>query len=472
MVRTLSFYGFRTPWAVLAACALALTACDGDSSKNDAPSSPAAAAPAALQTSPVPATTPPPSGVDPAAIPSAAATSKATRAANAAAPGLSIKVSGNHLVDANGNTVQLRGVNIAGLEFVAVSGWSAGNPWGMQTGDPTPNWETVKTWGTNAVRLPLNEASWLGLSCIDLGGNAGKTGAIIKADPGGNYQATVEKSVADATAAGLYVILDLHWAAPNQGTTPICPTIQNPMADLDHSIAFWTSLASRFKNNPAVIFELFNEPFLDAKGPITDHTWQDLLSGGKVEKVIYGDGHGSPSSDLTWSTAGMQQMLDAVRATGATNVVLTSTLQWGSQMDGWLKYKPTDPIGQLGAVWHAYPASPTQVGCVKDNIISVGFPECSALEMSAVQAILAAGYPVAITEYGDAIGGTSAPWAAVLLPFADANGISYFAWTWDKWTLSKDNLLITDAAGTPTAGYGTYVKQHHLCRAAGTAVCR
>jgi aryl-phospho-beta-D-glucosidase BglC (GH1 family) len=277
--------------------------------------------------------------------------------------------------------------------------------------------------------------------------------------------------VAEATAAGLYVILELHWGAPNDGANPVCPTAQNPMADADHAAAFWTSVATQFKSNPAVIFELFNEPFLDATALVGHTPWPDLLNGGTVTKVLYGGGSGV--KDLTWSTAGMQPMLDAVRATGATNVVLTATLQWSQQMDGWLKYKPTDPAGQLGAVWHAYAAAkyPTQVACVADGILSVGLPQCSALEMTAVQGIMSAGYPVVITEFGDAIGGSTAPWAAVLLPFADTNGIGYLGWTWDTWSGHKENVLITDAAGDPTPGYGTYVKKHYLCRAAGTANC-
>jgi endoglucanase len=39
----------------------------------------------------------------------------------------------------------------------------------------------------------------------------------------------------------------------------------------------------------------------------------------------------------------MQQMLDAVRATGATNVVLTSTNSYAGALYDWLQYKPTDP---------------------------------------------------------------------------------------------------------------------------------
>jgi aryl-phospho-beta-D-glucosidase BglC (GH1 family) len=321
--------------------------------------------------------------------------------------------------------------------------------------------------------LPLNEASWLGLTCVDYGGFGAtlkngvkvqnKPGASIKADPGDNYQATVKKSVAEATSAGLYVILDLHWAAPGD----ICPSLQNAMADADHSVTFWTSVAGTFKGSPNVIFELFNEPFLDMTQALVDDTpWPDLLSGGALNSVAAA----APGNSITvphyWQTAGMQQMLDAVRATGATNVVLTSTLSYGGAIYNWLKYKPTDPAKQLGAVWHAYsvPKYPAQVACV-------GQPGCSASIMTAAIEIRAAGYPVVITEFGDTIGGATAPWASVLLPFADANGMSYLGWTWDTWEGQTANDLISDAAGTPTKGYGTYVKAHYLCRAQGSAVC-
>ena len=387
---------------------------------------------------------------------------------------VSISVSGNKLIDAQGSEVQLRGVNVSGLEAVAVLGWSPANPWGSQTGTPTPDWTTLKSWGSNVVRLPLNEASWLGLSCIDEGGfgstvtngvqTQNKPGTVVKADPGGNYQATVASTVASATAAGLYVILDLHLAAPGN----ICPNVQNPMADADHSVTFWTSVATAFKGSPNVIFELFNEPFLDMTAALVGNTpWPDLLNGGATLTYVAAAAPGnSITVPYTWKTAGMQQLLNAVRATGATNVVLVSTNSYASAIFNWLEYKPTDPLNQLAAVWHAYPtpAYPTQVNCVN-------MPGCSAVVMAASQAIKAAGYPVVITEYGDVIGGSTSPWSAVLLPFADANDISYLGWTWDVWPGMSEYVLITDAAGDPTQGYGTYVKAHYLCRAAGTAVC-
>jgi hypothetical protein len=378
---------------------------------------------------------------------------------DASTSALSVSVSGNRLIDVQGNELQLRGVNVSGLEGVAIQGWSPSNPWGNQTGTPTPDWSTIKTWGTNAVRLPLNEASWLGLSCIDEGGfgstvtngvrTQNKPGTTIKADPGNNYQATVASTVAGATAAGLYVILDLHEAAPGN----ICPMVQNAMADADHSVAFWTSVASAFKNSPNVIFELFNEPFLDMTTALVGDTpGPDLLNGGATLTSVAAAAPGnSINVAYNWQTAGMQQMLDAVRATGATNVVLTSTNSYAGALYEWLQYKPTDSANQLAAVWHAYYNSPQ--------------------DMTAAEAIKAAGYPVIITEYGDAIGGSTAPISSVILPFADAHNISYLAWTWDVWPGLPAFVLITDAAGDPTQGYGTYVKAHYLCRAAGTTNC-
>jgi len=385
-------------------------------------------------------------------------------------PAVSVRVSGNHLIDVNGKTLQLRGVNVSGLESVAIQGWSPGNPWGAQTGDASPNWTTIKSWGVNTVRLPLNEASWLGLTCIDEGGigsvvtNGVKTtdaaGASVRADPGGNYQATVAAAVADATAAGLYVILDLHWTAPGSA----CPMAQNPMADSDHSVAFWNSIATEFRGHPNVLFELFNEPYMYWLTP-TETDWPVLLSGGTETEYVSG---GTPYEiPLNWQVAGMQQLVNTVRATGATNVILSSGANWTQDLSGWVANKPTDPLNQLAAVWHAYPTYGAAFG-------SAAYiqPNYSPQIWTEVKGILAAGYPVVITEFGDqdSPGTTTAPFTSNLLPWADLNGVSYLGWTWDVWQ-DANNVLITDAAGDPTPGFGVYVKAHYLCRAGGATTC-
>ena len=123
-----------------------------------------------------------------------------------------MKVLGNHLVDGNNNYLQLRGANMSGLEFVAVQGMTVSN-WG----GTLPNWSLFGgTWKGNAVRIPLNAASWLGLTTYTANAqNAASWGSAVNADPQGNYKATVIAAVAAAQAAGMYVILDLHWSAPS-----------------------------------------------------------------------------------------------------------------------------------------------------------------------------------------------------------------------------------------------------------------
>src|SRR5437773_2341658 len=63
------------------------------------------------------------------------------------------------------------------------------------------------------------------------------------------------------------------------------------MADLDHSPAFWSSVASFFKNDHGVVFDLFNEPH--------DISWECWLNG-----CTTSDGTG------TWQAAGMQTLLN------------------------------------------------------------------------------------------------------------------------------------------------------------------
>jgi endoglucanase len=389
---------------------------------------------------------------------------------------LSIRACGNRLVDAAGDVVQLRGVNVSALEspIESANAYNAVNPWGGQTGDDTPNWSVIKTWGgagttiNNAVRIPLNQSTWLAASCTN------DSGQSINPDPAASYKATVDATVANATAAGLYVILDLHISAPGK----YCAESQNAGPDQDHSLTFWSQVAARYKSNPAVMFEAFNEPFLSQiSGTLTpDNAWAVLLNGGADNNFT--DLNGNYNINLNWQVAGMQQIVTAIRNTGATNVVLIAPLAFSSALDGWLQYKPTDPAGQMAAVWHAYPADgyPTQVSCVDTGAANTAgnLPGCSAQIMADAQAILAAGYPIVITEYGDTItgsAGNTAPWASVLLPFADKNGISYLGWTWDDWSGFNADVLITDEKGTPTNGYGTYVKQHYTCVAAGTANC-
>jgi len=353
-------------------------------------------------------------------------------------------VQGNQFVNGSEQVVQLRGVNFSGFEFVAIQGWDPSDPSGAQGGQAYgPNWAAIKSWHANVVRIPLNEASWLDYSCTDTGG------VVHNPDPGGNYKSSVETQVSEANAAGLYVILDLHWAAP--GTA--CPMLQTQMADADHSLSFWTSIANQFKNNPSVMFELYNEPFFDFD--FSGNSWSYMMQGTSGSFTGYpatGNSGNWQNVQQSWAVASYQQMINTVRATGANNVVLVGTMQYTQDLSSWLAYRPSDPLGQMAATWHAYPTYGTTWGTY-----DYSQPNFSPQIFTEVQNILAAGIPVIATETGDqdSSGTVGSPLVSTVTAFADKNGVSVVGWAWDVWG-DANNVLITDVSGAPTDGYGQF----------------
>jgi endoglucanase len=363
---------------------------------------------------------------------------------------LSVRVQGNKLIDAQGNTLQLRGVNTASLEFWPIQS-SGSDYWGGQY----PNLDAIKAWGANTIRVPLNSTSYLGLTCYNM-----NDGSARKADPQSKYPAVVKEIVDAATARGLYVILDLHKNAP-KGTVPgktgkvqTCSisSTQQQMADADNSEAFWTAVATDFQGYPNVIFDLYNEPYFDSFAGVANDAgkWKALRDGG-VSNFYYAS---NQTVNEQTPTAGMQAMLNAVRATGATNVVMSAGISWAQDFSQWVQYKPNDPLGQLAMSWHAYPYYGAAFGTPQYTQPGLG-----AVSYDWAQAALDAGFPIIIGETGDRSvnGTTSAPFLAVLLPWADSHKVSVVGWGWNAWGEASANL-IKDASGTPTDGYGVAFK--------------
>lgn len=355
---------------------------------------------------------------------------------------MKISISGRHFINASRGRIRLRGANYSGFEFVAAQGWNPDDPSGAQAGQAGgPNYAAMKAWKLNTVRIPLNEASWLGLTCTDT------DGVSRSADPGRNYQTAVREQVWLANAAKMYVILDLHWSAPFD----TMPLLQTQMANAQHSLTFWTSIAETFKDNRTVMFELFNEPFFTFG--FSGDPWAYMMKGTGGAFTSY------PATSTTntwlemkrpWAVASYQAMVDAVRATGAQNVILVGCPSYAQDLSGWLAHKPSDPLYQMAAVFHPYPTYGKGWGTPE-----YALPNFAPQVFLDAQAILRAGIPVIATETGDRnVDGTvGAPLVTTVGSWANKYGVSLLGWGWNVWG-NPENVLIKDAAGTPTSGYG------------------
>jgi len=320
-------------------------------------------------------------------------------------------VSGNTLVNSNGQAVQLLGVNRSGTEYACIQGWGV-----FDGPNDAASVNAIASWRTNAGRVPLNEDCWLAIN----GAPAAYSGTA--------YRQAIQSYVTILNQKGLYAILELHWSAP--GTQKA--TGQQPMPDRDHSVTFWSQVAAAFKGNDAVLLEPYNEPYPDNNS--------DTLAAWKCWR----DGGTCPGQ--SFQAAGMQEIVTAIRATGATNVILLGGVQYSNALSQWLTYMPSDPLHNLAASWHIY------------NFNVCSGTTCWNTTAGAVAAVV----PVVATEIGT--DNCSTTFMNSLMGWLDAHNSGYLAWTWDDWgTACGDIALIVDYTGTPTT-YGQIVKTHLATR--------
>jgi hypothetical protein len=317
----------------------------------------------------------------------------AVGACGAAEPPLSVRVLGSKLVDGRGNSMRLLGVNRSSAEYACRDRHSDG-PFEGPTDEPAI--AAMTAWRINAVRIPLNEHCWLGINGVPVRYSAA------------DYRAGIAAYAARLHAAGLYVVLDLHWNAA--GTAPAGG--QKQMADLDHAPRFWSSVARAFKSDPAVVFDLYNEP-----NGVDWRCWRD--------GCVVSDG---------WRTAGMATLVRAVRSTGARQPIIATGLGHGSDLSSWLRYRPRDPANQLAAGFHVYDFTAcSDPGCWRRNITPV-----------------ASRVPVVTTEFGEKA--CSGAFLDRFMSWADTAGVSYLGWSWNPAGCAAPSLITSWDGQATTSG--------------------
>ncbi len=329
-----------------------------------------------------------------------------------------LHVSGNRLVTSSGATYRLLGVNRSGGEFACIQGN------GMWNGPMDQASVTaIRSWKVRAVRVPLNEECWLGTSDVPSGGTSGAA-----------YQTEVKNYVSLLIANGITPIVEMHWnygqyTGPSAGCSDVKATCQKPMPDAQYAPSFWTGVANAFKGNNAVVFDLFNEPYPErASGSSETAGWTCWKNGGTCPGITY-------------QVAGFQTLVNSVRATGATNVILLGGLAYANDLTQWLQYKPTDSTGNLAAFAHVY------------NFNTCANTSCWDSQLAPV----AQSVPLTLSEIGE--NDCAHGFIDTLMAWADSHGVGYLGWTWNNWDCSSGPSLVTDWTGTPT-NYGIGFKNH------------
>jgi predicted small lipoprotein YifL len=251
------------------------------------------------------------------------------------APVAELKVVGNKLVTLAGEEVWLQGVSVDSMQ------------WGGGENILLSIHIAMDEWHANAIRLPVVEEHWFG-----------RHPEHGSAEQQERYRKLVDDAVALTAEKGGRLIIDLH-------------RFRAPLAE---HVEFWRDVAERYKNHPAVLFEIFNEPH--------DISWEVWRNGGQIPAgdSMYA-GEKVEATHAGKQSVGMQALVDAIRKTGAKNIILPGGLDWGYDLSGVLNGYALDDRGGNGFMYvsHIYPWK----GQWKEKVLAA-----------------AEKYPVIITEVG------------------------------------------------------------------------
>jgi len=224
-----------------------------------------------------------------------------------------LHVAGNRLHDSNGREVWLQGVNAGGLETL---------PQDRQVIKSVV--VAIDEWKANCVRVPMNESFWYGRSAY-------------QKDGGREYREIIDQIITLAANRGAYIAIDLHrFRAPKQ----------------EHA-DFWKDFAALYKDHPAVLFDVFNEPH--------GVSWEQWRNGGWIGEKKDADESAFLSDEEKkknqgFESVGMQGLVNAVRSTGAKNIIIAGGVFWCNDLSGITRgFALEDKTGNgIMYSWHTY----------------------------------------------------------------------------------------------------------------------
>jgi len=218
-------------------------------------------------------------------------------------------VSGNRILRSDTmRPLLLSGINRSGLEYTypTDAGWLSAARFTLEEVR-----EIIVNWGANVLRVPFNQKWAL----------TGANGHSAE-----EYLASLDQVITWAAEVGAYTVLDLQWLdtetiyghVKQQGREMENHVPPLPNAD---SIKLWRTLAARYRNEPAVLFDLLNEPH----HPIADDPYPLLLMGadGKVSETE--QGYVTAGDWVRWA----EYLIREIRAIRPEGIILVGGVDWG-----------------------------------------------------------------------------------------------------------------------------------------------
>jgi hypothetical protein len=323
-----------------------------------------------------------------------------------------LSVRGPQIVNGLGRPVTLVGATDNSLEFACEGDGH------FQFSD----FERMRSWGMNTVRISLSSAFWRNLdgTCPD-------------------YASTVTAAVANALSAGLYVILTLQWNAPF--SLPQDATVggtQCPLPDATYDVRFWQDIAEIYQDEPRVIFDLFSEPH--------DIDWYEWANGGTISSTCAN----TYPEPRTYQAIGMPGLASVVRAIAPSNIIILSGIGWGYDLSG-IQSTGLDLMKNV-----LYGTHPFNHGTGIQQPAGWGHAFGSA----------AAQIPVIATEFGAYDCKTN--YISKAIAYFERLHISFVAWAWTPGSCSTPSLL-ANWFGAPSEPYGAYIQRQMLLVSKGSA---
>ena len=216
-----------------------------------------------------------------------------------------LTTSGNRIIDAvTGVPILLRGVNRSGLEYAGP------DEQGFLSGAAISRSEIqniVQGWRCNIIRLPFNQD-------FVLRGRNGRSGE--------EYQSALDQVIDWNSLFGAYTLLDLQWLDGDR----IYGGDRNFVAPLPNvqSIELWTQLAQRYREEPAVLYDIFTEPH--------DRLNDDPYPLNREDGTTYPPGQRSVT--MTEWQPWAQRLTGAIKTQNGDALVFISGINWGYDLRG------------------------------------------------------------------------------------------------------------------------------------------